>query len=69
MTQKQKVKEYIEKHGSITSFEAFRELYVTRLSAVIFDLRNEGENIECEMVHPTKGVSYGRYYYGTSKVD
>ena len=31
--------------GSITSLQAFREYGITRLSAVIFDLRQNGYNI------------------------
>ena len=42
MSQKQRVLSYMEEHGSITSLEAFRELGVTRLSAVIFDLKEAG---------------------------
>lgn len=42
MTRKQRVLEYLERFGSISSWEAFRGLGVTRLSAVIFDLKAEG---------------------------
>ena len=35
----QRVYEYMEKYGSISSLEAFRDLGVTRLSACIFILR------------------------------
>lgn len=36
---------YLEEFGSITSYEAIRELGDTRLSATIFDLRQKGYNI------------------------
>ena len=42
MAQKQRVLDYIEKFGSISSLEAFQELGVTRLSAVIFNLKEDG---------------------------
>ena len=45
MGQKQRVLDYIEKFGSISSMEAFRDLGVTRLSAVIFNLKKDGVKI------------------------
>ena len=38
-SQKERVYEYIEEFGSINTLEAFKDLGVTRLSAVIFELR------------------------------
>ena len=40
-TQCQKVIDHIEEHGHITSFEAFLYLRITRLSAVIFELKKK----------------------------
>ena len=40
MTQEEMVIEYLNKKGSITTYEAFTKLYVTRLSAVIYNLKN-----------------------------
>lgn len=48
MTHKQRVLDYIEQFGSISSMEAFRDLGVTRLSAVIFDLKAIGYEFETE---------------------
>lgn len=42
ITQEQRVVEYINEFGSITSLEAFRDLGVTRLSAKIYNLRKRG---------------------------
>ena len=39
MTQQTRVLRYMQDYGSITSLEAFRDLGITRLSGVIFDLR------------------------------
>jgi hypothetical protein len=36
---------YLTEFGSITSFEAFKELGDTRLSATIFNLRKQGNSI------------------------
>lgn len=41
MTQEQQVYEYIKEHGSITTLDAFVELGITRLSAQIFNLKEE----------------------------
>lgn len=45
-TQNYRVLEYMISNGGITSFEAFKELGITRLSARIKDLRDEGVQIE-----------------------
>lgn len=42
MTQEQRVLKYLEKNGSITTMQAFEELRITRLSAKIFNLREQG---------------------------
>jgi hypothetical protein len=39
------VQEHMEKHGSITSMEAFRLYDITRLSAAIFVLRRSGVDV------------------------
>ena len=45
MNQEQKVYEYMQRFGSITTLEAFRDLAITRLSAKIFNLKKEGYSI------------------------
>lgn len=45
MTQKEKVLNYIQAHGSITPLEAFTQLDVTRLAAVVYDLRADGHEV------------------------
>lgn len=39
---------HLKEHGQITSMEAFEQYGATRLSAIIFNLRNEGYNIKSE---------------------
>lgn len=46
MSQKKRVLYYMQQFGSITSFEAFSDLGITRLSARIFELRDDGYEIE-----------------------
>lgn len=52
MGQKERVLDYIEKFGSISSMEAFNDLGVTRLSAVIFTLKEDGHEFDSK---PEKG--------------
>jgi len=44
--QKTKVLDFIRKHGKITSIDAFTKLHITRFSACIFNLRQDGYNIK-----------------------
>ena len=50
MSQHDIVLEHLKEHGSISSMEAFKKYYITRLAAVIFDLRADGYEIETDMV-------------------
>jgi hypothetical protein len=45
MTKTDKILCHLELEGSITSWEAIQEYGVTRLSAIIFNLRKKGYNI------------------------
>lgn len=45
MTQSEKVLDYMQENGGISSMVAFKELGITRLSARIYDLRKSGEKI------------------------
>ena len=46
MTQCERIIDYIDTHGSITPFEAFSELGITKLATRISELRRGGEKIE-----------------------
>lgn len=64
-TQAQAVLEWLETGAGITSMEAFKQLGVTRLSAIIFNLRKAGHDIEGEDLTTTNRfgtkVKYTRY--------
>lgn len=45
-THKDRVLRHLRDYGTISSMEAFREYGITRLSAVIFTLREEGYTIK-----------------------
>lgn len=65
MTQKQRVLDFMKRHGSITPVDAFTELGVMRLSAVVFDLKRAGypicTEIEQSMNRYDEPVRYARY--------
>lgn len=46
MTQTQAVLEWLQTNASISSMEAIQNFGATRLSAIIFNLRKHGYNIE-----------------------
>lgn len=63
--QQQRVLDYMLSFGSISSLEAFRDLGVTRLSAVIFDLKRKGVAIRSTTESTTnrygEPVHFSRY--------
>lgn len=59
MTQEEIVIKYLNKKGSITTYEAFTKLYITRLSAVIYNLKNL-YGIEFDEEWIVKKNRYGR---------
>ena len=65
------VLQWLQSHASISSMEAIKEFGATRLSAIIFRLREQGYNIEMEWCegsdrfgHPMR---YGRYFLKYSR--
>lgn len=61
MTQKKLILKYLEDFGSITTFQAFADLGITRLAARIADLKKEGYKFEIEKYkHITR---YGKPTY------
>lgn len=60
-TQRAKVRAYLESGKSLTSWEAIEMFHCTRLSAVIFSLKNDHKmNVVTEMVSGD-GVRYAKY--------
>jgi hypothetical protein len=73
MTKTQAVLDWLKTYASISSMEAIQSFGATRLSAIIFSLRQKGYNIETVMVdgrdrfgNPTR---FARYYLRNSPVD
>ena len=50
MTQNEMILDYLNKKGSITTYESFTELFITRLSARIHDLKQMGYEVEYESI-------------------
>lgn len=48
-SQTEDILKYMREEGSITSMDAIREFGATRLSAIIFSLRERGYDIETQM--------------------
>ena len=68
LTQKQIVLSHIERLGSISPSEAFRDYQITRLAARIGDLKKDGHKINSELrTHPVTGVKYARYTLATEQ--
>ena len=61
LSQEDVIARHLEKHGSITSMEAFEQYKITRLSGRIFDLRAKGMDIVTDMVYGKGGTRYAVY--------
>lgn len=66
MNQEQKIIDYVERFGSITTLDAFRDLAITRLSARIFNIKNMGYKVsrirEISKNRFGEDVNYSRYF-------
>lgn len=62
-----KIRNYLIKHGSLTSWQAITMFRATRLAAEIFKLRRLGWNIHTEMKKTDEGVIYAKYHFHSFK--
>jgi hypothetical protein len=73
MTKTQAVLDWLKTHASISSMEAIQFFGATRLSAIIFNLRERGYDIETVMVDGRdrfgNPMRFARYYLRDSPVD
>ena len=63
-TKQERILTHLQSNGSITPMEALEYYGSFRLSAIIFNLKKEGHDIETNIV-PKKG--YAKYTYNVSK--
>lgn len=65
VVQRDRVLKYIQDFGSITTMQAFQDLGITRLSARIYELKENGYAIKTETVEGKnrygEKVRYSRY--------
>ena len=63
---KERLLKYFEDRGSITSFEAFNELFDTRLSDTIYRLEKDGYKFRRETIKKRsyfgEDITFYRYY-------
>lgn len=73
MTKTQAVLDWLQTHASISSMEAIQSFGATRLSAIIFNLRKKGYNIETVTCEGTdrfgNKMTFARYYLRDSMPD
>ena len=73
MNKTKAVLQWLQTHAGITSMEAIKQFGATRLSAIIFKLRQRGYNIETVKCEGTdrfgNKVQFARYYLRDSPVD
>lgn len=58
MTQCELILRYLKKHGSITTYESYSKLFITRLPSRIWDLKKRGYEFDEAWV--TKKNIYGK---------
>lgn len=61
-TQKERVLEYIQRNGSITSLECSINLRITDLQGTIRDLKKQGYNIQDKWITPEESNKYKIYW-------
>ncbi len=73
MNKHRAVLQWLQTHGSISSMEAINNFGATRLSAIVFNLKRKGYNIETVMCDGRdqfgRHVRFARYYLRDSPVD
>lgn len=67
--QRNAIMEHLQTYGSITSMEAFEKYGATRLSAIIFDFRKMGYDIETHSIKAYnrfgEACTYAKYVMGS----
>lgn len=62
VTQRDRVLKYVQDFGSISSYEAFRELGITRLSARIFELKERGYQFKKKTIQTKNRYGEATHY-------
>ena len=59
MTQQERIVKYLDEFGTITALEAMRDLGVYRLASRIYDIKEQGIDIDKKMIQVSN--RYGEY--------
>ncbi|MBR1386274.1 MAG: helix-turn-helix domain-containing protein [Bacilli bacterium] len=62
LTQKDRIIKWLEDYGSITSWDAYRELGITQLGARVFELKELGYKFSKETVCTKNRYGYPTHY-------
>ena len=62
VTQKELVLRHLQDYGSISSWEGFTDYGITRLSAIIYNLRSDGVQISSETITTTNRYGNPTHY-------
>lgn len=62
ITKKDIILEHLRKGEHITQMDAYRLCLATRLSAIIYDLKDEGWDIKTDTLKSSDGTHYASYY-------
>ena len=68
-SQTRKIYELLKNGGKITPIRAFSEFSITRLSAIIYELRRKGAEIETDLVENQNGAPYAAYWVREEKMN
>jgi hypothetical protein len=71
-TQREAIMWHLKTYGKITSWEAIKEYGATRLSDIIFRLKNEGYNIKTNLIKKENRfgntTTFAKYEYNVPKL-
>ena len=71
MTQREAILQYIRDFGSITPYQAFADLGITKLATRISEMRKEGMDFKIDTVHVRnrygRSVSFAKYSFVEGK--
>lgn len=68
-TQVDRVIAYLNKFGSITTWEAFQELGIVRLSARIFEIKKRGYKVKAEPIQAKNRFGENIRYFKYSLIE
>ena len=61
-SQTRKIYELLKNGGKISPMRAFSEFGITRLSAIIYELRRRGAEIETDLIENKNGAPFAKYW-------